>query len=275
LDRLGAGYRGRLSPYRAGYTPAQRRDIERRLVEGDLLGVSATDALELGIDVGLLDAVISVGFPGTVASLRQQWGRAGRRGHGLAVLVASEDALDQYFMREPVTLLGRRVEAAILDHTNPRVLDGHVLSAAFEAPLDDADRETLGNEALERAPLLPELKRTPKGFVWAGRDYPAARIALRSASPDSFTVVDAGSGSVLGLVERERAYSTVHEGAIYLHLGESYRVRLLDLEARTAVVEPFSGDYYTQAKKETTTAIEEPLRTERRLGLELVFGRVS
>ena len=102
--------------------------------------------------------MISTGFPGTVASLRQQWGRAGRRGHGLAILVASEDALDQYFMREPETLLGRRVEAAILDHANPRVLDGHVRSAAFEAPLDDADRDVLGDEALERAALLPELR---------------------------------------------------------------------------------------------------------------------
>ena len=126
---------------------------------------------------------ISVGFPGTVASLRQQWGRAGRRDHGLAVLVASEDALDQYFMREPETLLGRRVEAAILDHANPRVLDGHVRSAAFEAPLDDADRELLGDAALERAAELPELKKTPAGYVWAGRDYPAARVPLRSTSP--------------------------------------------------------------------------------------------
>src|SRR5213595_3061327 len=126
VDRLDAETAARLAPYRAGYTPAQRREIERRLVEGDLLGVSATNALELGIDIGLLDCAISVGFPGTVASLRQQWGRAGRRGHGLAVLVASEDALDQYFMREPEMLIDRRVEAAILDHANPRVLDGHV-----------------------------------------------------------------------------------------------------------------------------------------------------
>src|SRR6186997_2937399 len=133
-DRLGDA--SRLSPYRAGYTPAQRREIEQRLFAGELLGVSATNALELGIDVGMLDAVISVGFPGTVASMRQQWGRAGRRGHGLAVLVASEDALDQYFMREPETLLGRRVEAAILDHANPRVLAGHVRAAAFEGPVD-------------------------------------------------------------------------------------------------------------------------------------------
>ncbi|HEU6444108.1 MAG TPA: DEAD/DEAH box helicase [Gaiellaceae bacterium] len=264
----------RLSPYRAGYTPAQRREIERRLVEGDLLGVSATNALELGIDVGLLDAVICVGFPGTVASLRQQWGRAGRRGHGLAALVATEDALDQFFMRDPEALLERRVEAAILDHANPRVLDGHVLAAAFEAPLDDEDAETLGAEALERATQIPELRRKGGGFVWAGRDYPAGRFGLRSATPDSFTVVDLSTGSLLGLVERERAYSTVHQGAIYLHLGESYRVAELDLENRTALVEPYVGDEYTQAKKDTMTAIDEPLRVERRLGLDLSFGRV-
>ncbi|HXV03092.1 MAG TPA: DEAD/DEAH box helicase [Gaiellaceae bacterium] len=273
VERLG-GDSSRVSPYRAGYTPAQRREIERRLVEGDLLGVSATNALELGIDVGLLDAVICVGFPGTVASLRQQWGRAGRRGHGLAVLVASEDALDQFFMREPEALLERRVEAAILDHTNPRVLDPHVLTAAFEAPLDESDAETLGPEALERAAHLPELRKTPRGFVWAGRDYPAGRFGLRSASPDTFTVVDLDSGTLLGLVERERAHSTVHEGAIYLHLGESYRVISLDHEQRTALVEPYAGDEYTQAKKDTMTAILHAVSTEQKAGVELNFGSV-
>ena len=271
-DRLGDD--AALSPYRAGYTPAQRREIERRLLEGELLGVSATNALELGIDVGLLDCVLSVGFPGTVASLRQQWGRAGRRGHGLAVLVASEDALDQYFMREPRALLRRRVEAAILDHENPRILDAHVRAAAFEAPLDDADRDVLGEAALERAATLPELRKTKAGFVWAGRDYPAARVSLRSTSPEAFTIVEGSTGALLGIVEHERAYSTVHEGAVYLHLGESYRVAALDLASRTALVRPFSGDYYTQAKKETTTAIVEPQRIEPRLGLELSFGRV-
>ena len=176
-DRLGDA--SQLSPYRAGYTAAQRREIEQRLFAGELLGVSATNALELGIDVGMLDAVISVGFPGTVASLRQQWGRAGRRGHGLAVMVASEDALDQYFMREPETLLGRRVEAAILDHENPRVLDGHIAAAAFEAPLDDADAEILGSEALRRAAKHPELEQTPRR-VRLGRPR-LPRGALRPA----------------------------------------------------------------------------------------------
>ncbi len=275
VERVDAGTARRLAPYRAGYTAEQRRDIERRLVEGELLGVTATDALELGIDIGLLDCAISVGFPGTIASLRQQWGRAGRRERGLAVLVASEDALDQFFAREPDALLSRRVEAAILDHTNPRILDPHVYAAAYEAPLDETDAAELGPEALERAALLPELEHTSAGFVWKGRDYPAARISLRSGDANEFTVVERDSGALLGLVERERAYSTVHEGAVYLHLGEQYLVEELDHEGRVALVVPAGVDWYTQVKKESETTIEEAERIERRLGVELHFGRVS
>jgi DEAD/DEAH box helicase domain-containing protein len=272
-DRLGDDTH--LSPYRAGYTAQQRREIERRLAEGELLGVSATNALELGIDIGLLDVVISVGFPGTVASLRQQWGRAGRRGSGLAVLVASEDGLDQFFMREPDKLLGRRVEAAILDHASPRLLSGHVRAAAYEAPITDDDASTLGPEAVRAAHHDPELKPTPAGIVWGGKDHPAARISLRSSEPDAFTVVNGASGDVLGLVERSRAYSTVHEGAVYLHLGESFLVRELDQATLHAVVDPFSGNWYTQAKKETMTTIVEPRLVQRRAGLELSFGEIE
>ena len=274
-DRVDAATAKRLAPYRAGYTPQQRRDIERRLVEGELLGVAATDALELGIDIGLLDCAISVGFPGTVASLRQQWGRAGRRGHGLAVLVASQDALDQYFMREPETLLGRRVEAAILDHANPRVLDGHVAAAAFEAPVDAADRETLGDEALERAPHVPNLQQTKHGWVWAGKDYPAARTPLRSASADSFTVIDEASGrcsessSASG---RTRPCTRVRCTCTW---GSSGTCASSTSRDGRAIVEPHAGDWYTQVKKDTETAIERPLRVERRCGLELSFGDVS
>jgi DEAD/DEAH box helicase domain-containing protein len=272
-ERLGDD--SRLSPYRAGYTAQQRREIERRLSDGELLGVSATNALELGIDVGLLDAVISVGFPGTVASLRQQWGRAGRRGHGLAILVASEDALDQYFMREPDKLLGRRVEAAILDHANPRVLAGHVRAAAYEAPIDERDAEILGPEALEAAAADPTLKATPRGFVWGGKDSPAARTPLRSAETDAFTIVEGSTGALLGVVESARAYTTVHEGAVYLHMGEAFLVRELDHTAMHAIVELFNGDWYTQVKKDTNTAIIQPLREERRAGLDLVFGEIE
>ena len=260
-ERVDIATRNRLAPYRAGYTAEQRREIERRLVEGELLGVTATDALELGIDIGLLDCAISVGFPGTVASLRQQWGRAGRRERGLAILVASDDALDQFFAREPDALLSRRVEAAILDHANPRILDPHVLAAAFEAPLDDDDTATLGSEALRRAAELPELEHTPAGYVWKGRDYPAARVSLRSGDAEAFTVVDGETGSLLGLVERDRAYSTVHEGAVYLHLGEQYLVESLSFEDRVAVVRAASVDWYTQAKKESETTIESSERS--------------
>ncbi|HYI75445.1 MAG TPA: DEAD/DEAH box helicase [Gaiellaceae bacterium] len=274
-ERLDTATASRLAPYRAGYTAEQRREIERRLVEGELLGVTATDALELGIDIGLLDCAISVGFPGTVASLRQQWGRAGRRENGLAILVCSEDALDQFFASEPDALLSRKVEAAILDHANPRILDGHVLSAAFEAPLDGEDAQTLGSEALKRAAELSELEHTPAGFVWKGRDYPAARVSLRSGDGEAFTVVDGETGSLLGLVERDRAYSTVHEGAVYLHLGEQYLVESLSLEDRVAVVTPARVDWYTQVKKESETTIELSLRSERTLGVELHFGSVS
>ena len=277
-QRLSGELASRLSPYRAGYTPGQRREIERRLMEGELLGVTATDALELGIDVGLLDCAISVGFPGTVASLRQQWGRAGRREAGLGLLVASEDALDQFFMREPDALLGRSVEAAILDGSNPRVLDGHVLAAAYEAPITEADGAVLGEAALDRAAVLAErglLRRTPRGYLWAGRDYPAGRLSLRSTSAGAVTVIQEETGEVLGTVEEERAPATVHEGAVYLHLGESYRVRALDLPTREARVEPFKGDYYTQTKRETSTEIDEVRRIENRAGVELSFGAVS
>jgi DEAD/DEAH box helicase domain-containing protein len=191
------------------------------------------------------------------------------------VLVATEDALDQYFMREPDKLLGRRVEAAILDHENPRVLAGHVRAAAFEAPIDDGDRDILGDRALEAAAADPQLRRTRRGIVWAGKDYPSARVALRSTDADAFTIVDGATGSVLGVAERSRAYSTVHPGAVYLHLGESYLVHELDERALRAVVEPIAVDWYTQVKKETQTAIVRPLREERRLGLPLVFGEIE
>jgi DEAD/DEAH box helicase domain-containing protein len=274
-DRLDAETARRLAPYRAGYTPEQRREIERRLVEGELLGVTATDALELGIDIGSLDCAISVGFPGTVASLRQQWGRAGRRETGLAVLVASEDGLDQFFMNEPTALLERRAEAALIDHASPRILDGHVLAAAYEGPLTAADAAILGPEALARAAVLPELESTAAGFVWRGRDTPAARVSLRSGDTEAFVIVEEETGAVLGTSERERAFSTVHEGAVYLHLGEQYGVTALDLETRTALVRPIAVDWYTQARKETETSIVEPLRIKEVAGVQLHVGRIA
>ena len=268
----------RIAPYRAGYTPAQRRDLERRLAEGELLGVVATSALELGIDIGHLDAAISVTFPGTVASLRQQWGRAGRRRRGLALYVAGDDALDQFFCRHPEEFLDRPVEAAILDHKSELIYMRHLLAAAYERPLEAADAETLGEgleEAADRLVAAGELRR--HGGRWLPRraGFPAGQVSLRSASPDSFTIVEAEEGELLGFVEAERAFSTVHPGAVYLHLGEPYEVEELDIDGRRALVRPALADYYTQPKIETETFIESELDTRDALGVRLAFGVVS
>ncbi len=269
----------RVAPYRAGYTAQQRREIEERLVRGDLRAVVTTDALELGIDIGALDAAVCVTFPGTVASLRQMWGRAGRRGRGLAVYVAGEDALDQFFCRHPQEFLERPVEAAILDHENEGIHLGHLLCAAHEGPLSGGDAETLGPrwelhaQALVAAGEL--VHRRGEYALRRPQDYPAARVSLRSASADSFAVVDVASGEVLGTVEAARAFTTVHDGAVYLHLGRSYVVRELDLPGRRTLVEPHAGDWYTQPKKETLTHIEALLDRRELLGVTLSFGRVS
>jgi DEAD/DEAH box helicase domain-containing protein len=278
MDRLEPELAERIAPYRAGYTPAQRHEIERRLTEGELLGVVATDALELGIDIGELDAAICVTFPGTVASLKQMWGRAGRRGRGLAVYIAGEDALDQFFCRHPDEFLQRPVEAAILDPGSSEIYGEHLLCAAHEAPLSDADAEILGSDWRTYAEALTEagmLRERAGGFVPSrADDYPAARVALRSASADSFILIDTASAEVLGTVEAARAYATIHEGAIYLHMGRSYLVLELDLAARRALLEPFSGDYFTQAKRESMTYIERLHERRQTHGVTLSFGSV-
>jgi len=288
LEQLGEGALAqRIAPYRAGYTPQQRRGIEARLNSGELLAVVTTDALELGIDIGELDAAICVTFPGTVASLRQMWGRAGRRSEGIALYVAGEDALDQFFCRHPDEFLARPVEAAILDHENERIQTAHVLAAAYEAPLGGvgdqpgaADDAILGPRWRSRADALVgagRLRRARDGrYLPRGPGFPAGEISLRSASLDSVAVVERNSGEMIGQVEAERAFTTVHPGAIYLHLGRSYEVLELDLDSRRAIVDAFDGDWYTQPKKETMVFIEEA-DEQRRIGepLELNFGEVS
>ncbi len=272
-----------VAPYRAGYTAQQRRELEGRLTRGELRAVITTDALELGIDIGALDAAVVVTFPGTVASLRQMWGRAGRRGRGLAVYVAGEDALDQFFCRHPEDFLERPVEAAILDHESPQIYRAHLLCAAHEGPLDAADAEFFGPrweahaEALVSAGELRRRER-PSRRVRA-RATPAATPPPRSrcARPRrrAIAIVDVSSGELLGSTEAARAHSTVHEGAIYMHLGRSYEVRELDLERRRALVAPFAGDWYTQPKRETDTEIVRLLDRRETLGVTLSFGEVS
>ena len=293
LQRTDPELAERVAPYRAGYTPQQRRALEARLTSGELRAVITTDALELGIDIGELDAALVVTFPGTVAALRQMWGRAGRRGKGFAVYIAGEDALDQFFCRHPDEFLERPVEAAILDHESAQIHQAHLLCAAYEGPLEAADAEFFGPrweahaEALVSAGLLRKRPAQPPDIARANvrggesyvlrrpADYPAAKVSLRSSSPDSFAIVDVSSGELLGQTEAARAHSTVHDGAIYLHQGRSYEVRELDLENRRALVAPFNGDWYTQPKRETDTNIERLLDRREALGVTLSFGEVS
>ncbi len=293
LERTDPELAERVAPYRAGYTPQQRRALEGRLTSGELRAVITTDALELGIDIGELDAAVVVTFPGTVAALRQMWGRAGRRGKGFAMYVAGEDALDQFFCRHPDEFLERPVEAAILDHESAQIHQAHLLCAAYEGPLERGEDEFFGPrweahaEALVSAGLLrkrpaqpadPGRANTRGGESYVLRrpaDYPAAKISLRSSSPDSFAIVDVSSGELLGQIEAARAHSTVHDGAIYLHQGRSYEVRELDLDNRRALVAPFNGDWYTQPKRETDTNIERLLDRREALGVKLSFGEVS
>jgi len=268
----------RIAPYRGGYTPQQRREIEARLSGGELLAVVATDALELGIDVGELDAAICVTFPGTVASLRQMWGRAGRRRRGLAVYVAGQDALDQFFCRHPEEFLGRPVEAAILDHANEQIAARHLIAAAYELPLTDEDASIFGPEWRERAERLVEageLRGVGGKLMPRRSEFVANRIPLRSASADSVAVIEADSGEMLGVVEAERAFTTVHPGAVYLHLGRSYEVDRLDIGERRAVVSAFDGDWYTRPKKETEIYIERTHEQREVAGVQLNFGEVS
>jgi DEAD/DEAH box helicase domain-containing protein len=268
----------RIAPYRGGYTPQQRREIESRLSNGELLAVVATDALELGIDVGELDAAICTTFPGTVASLRQMWGRAGRRRRGLAVYVAGQDALDQFFCRHPEEFLGRPVEAAILDHANDQIASRHLIAAAYELPLTNEDDEVFGDGWRERAERLVaagELRAVGGKLMPRRPEFVANKIALRSASADSVAVIERDAGEMLGLVEAERAFTTIHPGAVYLHLGRSYEVDRLDIEERRALVSSFDGDWYTRPKKETEIYIERVHEQREVAGVQLNFGEVS
>ncbi len=245
----------RLAAYRAGYLPEQRREIERRLFEGELMGVTATNALELGIDVGSLDAVVMVGFPGTVASMWQQAGRAGRGGReGLAVLIGQENPLDQYVLHHPEALFGRPVEQARIDPQNPYVLRDHLMCAAYEHPLDEADRERFGpafDRTVSELLALNVLAEWNGRLAYAPRDYPAQRVNIRSmgGAPYLLCVRDEGGRPrVLETVEAESAFERVHPGAIYLHQGEPYWIEALDIERRTAWAVPVEVEYYTQPR---------------------------
>ena len=266
----------RVAAYRSGYLPEERRELEKRLQSGDLLGVAATNALELGVDVAGLDAVVLAGWPGTVASVWQQAGRAGRAGQGaVAVFVARDDPLDTYLVHHPAAMFGRAVEATVLDPANPYVLGPHLCCAAAELPLTEADLALFpGAEQ-----LLPDLvrrgllKHRPRGWFWTSRERPDAD--LRGAGGPPVRLVEAATGRLLGTVEASSSHSQAHTGAVYLHQGESYVVELLDLDEAVALVRPEEPDYTTSARDVTDIRVAAELRSRAFDGVTLTFGTVD
>jgi DEAD/DEAH box helicase domain-containing protein len=255
-DQLPADIASCVRPYRSGYLASERREIEDELFRG----VSATNALELGIDVGGLDFCILNGFPGTIASLWQQAGRAGRQQQrSLAVLVAGDDALDQWFMAHPSELLTRRPEPVIVNPANPFVLDPHLACASYELPLTPADdgywEEEL-EEGIRRLVVGDTLRLREGRAVFAGRERPSHRVGLRSGSAGEYSIVDE-EGVLVGTVDASRAFSSVHPGAIYLHQGQHYRVERLDLDDTAAWVRTVDPQETTQTRSSTSVAIVE------------------
>jgi DEAD/DEAH box helicase domain-containing protein len=267
-----------ISAYRAGYLPEERRIIERQLKEGTMKGVVSTNALELGIDVGSLDAVIIAGYPGTMMSTRQQAGRAGRKGDdSLAILVAFANPLDQYFMHHPQHFFNRSHEHAVIDTGNPYIVSGHLLCAATELPLRETlDREYFGEKFPE---LLSELassdliRKTSRGWVYSGRGRAAEAVRLDGIPGSTFRILC--HGRLLETMDRAQAYREAHKGAIMLHQGETYVVNEMDLETHTSRVTETEVDYYTQPLKEVDLSIIEILETRMIHGVRCAFGDVE
>jgi len=249
----------RVAAYRAGYLAEDRRELEAALKDGTLLGVATTNALELGVDVAGLDAVVVAGFPGTVTSFWQQAGRAGRRGEGsLVLLVARDDPLDTYLVHHPAALLERAVEAAVTDPTNPYILGPHLACAAGEQPLSDEEIEhTWGSPLALLQQLCDEgtLRRRPRGWYLTAGQRPHAAVGLRGTGGTQVAVVEAATARMLGTVEAGRAPATVHPGAVHLHKGASYVVDELDLEHGLALVHAEDPDWSTSARESSNIAI--------------------
>jgi DEAD/DEAH box helicase domain-containing protein len=268
-----------VATYRGGYLPEERRELEQRLRGGDLLGLASTNALELGIDIAGLDAIVSVGFPGTRAALQQQLGRAGRAGReSLGVLVARDEPLDTFLVHHPEALLGAPVEASVFDPDNPYVLGPHLAAAAQELPLTDADLELFGPRAMEGIAALEQagwLRKRPAGWFWTRRDRASDLADLRSSGGGPVQIVDAGTGRLVGTVDPGSADSTVHAGAVYVHQGEVYVVDEYDVDGGAAVVHQEDPEYSTQARSATEISIVERERTQVWGDAAIGFGSVD
>jgi DEAD/DEAH box helicase domain-containing protein len=247
-----------ITAYRAGYLPQERRQIENRLKNKDLIGVVSTNALELGIDIGSLDSVIISGYPGTVISTWQQAGRAGRtNAESLVTLVAFQNPLDQYFMKHPDDFFGRPHEQAIIDLHNQYISLGHIMCAASELPITDNDRKffpELFSESIHALEQQHLVRKTPRGYVYSGTARPVEVVNLESISDKTVTVLS--KGNVLETLPLNKAYEEAHEGAVLLHQGETYISEELNLETLTAKVRQEDVNYYTEVLKDVDVTIK-------------------
>jgi DEAD/DEAH box helicase domain-containing protein len=260
FDQMGSELSGRIMSYRAGYNAEDRRAIEKGLLNGDFIGVTSTNALELGVDVGGLDATVLTGYPGTIASTWQQAGRAGRDGgNALNILIGLDGPLDQYLMRHPEYFFGQIHESAIVDPNNTRILSRHLVCAAYELPLTEQDLDRFGPASHESATALVDegtLVLRNGRYYFRGSGYPASEVNLRSASAETYSIRERSTdGKLIGTVEGARVYQTVHTGAIYLHQGETYRVRELNEDLRRAVVESVDLNFYTEPRELTHISV--------------------
>ena len=280
LAEMSVGRPPLIKPYRAGYLPEERRQIERELFSGQLAGAVATNALELGIDIGDLDATVLAGYPGTIASTWQQAGRSGRRQErSMSFLVALDNPLDQYFMRHPGSFFGKNFENALVNPGNPYILRAHLLCAAWECPLDSGDEPIFGPAFTQERDMLAEQgilrERNHRWYLSPAIAYPAQVVNIRSTSGKNFDVVDTSTDSLLETVEASVAFFQVHPGAIYLHQGESYLVKELDLNNRAAYAVPTDANYYTQTKEIEDLHIVKVLSRKKAGEVNLYLGEVE
>tara|TARA_B100002003_G_scaffold55186_1_gene50674 strand:- start:10857 stop:13187 length:2331 start_codon:yes stop_codon:yes gene_type:complete len=282
-ERLGAASRrlaDSVHAYRGGYLPEERREIERKLASGEILGVSSTNALELGIDIGSLDACILVGYPGTIASLWQQSGRAGRgREESLVFLLAQNSPMDQYLMAHTEYLFAQNPENAVVDPDNPHIVVGHLKCAANELSLSDEQTEGFGPYATAVLEVLEEdqhVQHIDNNWYWASSEYPSSNVNLRNIAGPVYTIQDESEGEqVIGTLDEISALSQLHDHAVYLHGADTYFVNRLDLDKKIAYVERRDLDYYTQSVQASEIKIDDIEVEEDWRNCQLGFGDVT
>lgn len=269
-----------VAAYRGGYLPEERRELERQLRNGEIRALATTSALEMGIDVSGLDVVITAGWPGTRASLWQQFGRAGRAGvPAVGIFVARDDPLDSYLVHHPAVITDNDVEASVFDPTNPYVLAPHLCAAAAEVPLTEADLETWfgprSREVIDELVATGLLRQRSTGWFWTRRERASDLTDLRGSGGTPVRVVEDGTGRLLGTVDRAAAASTVHRGAVYVHQGVTHVVTALDLDDSVATVVEEPVDYSTIARSVSDIRIVDVTEAQRHRELGSYFGTVD